>query len=153
MRMIAAVLLLAGLALPAGGPIGFHYWPTSQLHSFAKTLAPRAGAQKVATESLGAHGNYSFLAIYRSGSGEAEWHENVADIMVFQTGTGTVVVGGEIENPRTTEAHEKRGTGIRGGTEVKVGPGDIVTVPPATPHQVKLEPGTQITYFAAKVTQ
>jgi len=153
MRLIAAVLLLAGFALPAGGPIGFHYWPTSQLHSFAKTLGPRIGSQKVISESLGAHGNYSFLAMYRTASGEAEWHENVADIMVFQTGTGTVVVGGEIENARTTEAHEKRGTGIRGGIETKVGPGDIVTVPKATPHQVKLEPGTQITYFAAKVTQ
>ncbi len=152
MRLIAAVLLAAGFALPAGGPTGFHHWPTAQLHSIAKTLGPRIGTLKVASESLGAHGNYSFLVLYRTASGEAEWHENVADIMVFQTGTGTVVVGGEIEGSHNTQPHEKRGTGIKGGTEVKVGPGDIVTVP-ATPHQVILAPGTQITYFAAKVVE
>jgi len=154
MRLIAAALLLAGLALPAGGPTGFYHWPTSQLHGFAKILAPRAAKLHVATESLGAHGNYTFSGLYRNASGEAEWHQKIADILVFQTGTGTVLVGGEMEKPRDTGAGEKRGAGIRGGTEVKVGPGDIVTVPPATPHQVILRPNEhEITYFAVKVIQ
>jgi mannose-6-phosphate isomerase-like protein (cupin superfamily) len=45
------------------------------------------------------------------------------------------------------------GTAISGGVESKLGAGDIVTIPAKTPHQMKLEPGKQVTYFVVKVTQ
>jgi hypothetical protein len=32
-------------------------------------------------------------------------------------------------------------------------PGDILHIAPKTPHQVMLEPGTQITYFTLKVKE
>jgi mannose-6-phosphate isomerase-like protein (cupin superfamily) len=44
-------------------------------------------------------------------------------------------------------------TAISGGTEVKVGAGDVVTIPAKMPHQMKLDPGKEITYFVVKVTQ
>lgn len=153
MKPIAAVLLMAALARPAGSPPGFHHWTASELNAFSKSLAPKMNAQKVAGQPLGGFGNYSFLMIHREGSGQAEYHETQADVMFFQTGTGTVVYGGKLINPRKTEPHEVRAPSIEGGMEVKVAPGDVLTIPPKTPHQVKLEPGREISYLTVKVTQ
>lgn len=153
MKLIAAVFLMAAFALPAGGPPGFHFWTASELKAFSKSLAPKMSAQKVAGQAVGAFGNYRFLMVHREGSGEAEYHETQADVMFIQTGTGTVVYGGRLVNPRHTEAHEVRASAITGGMEVKVAPGDVLTVPVKTPHQFKLEPGHEITYLAVKVTQ
>jgi hypothetical protein len=65
----------------------------------------------------------------------------------------TVIVGGELVNPRNHSAARKAGLRDPRRHGSQVGPGDIVTVPPATPYQVILEPGHDITYFAAKVVQ
>jgi mannose-6-phosphate isomerase-like protein (cupin superfamily) len=153
MRLIAAALLFAGLALPAGDPPGFHFWSASELKGFSKSLAPKIDAQKIATGNLGAHGNYSFLVAHREGSGEAEYHENQADIFVVETGGGTLVYGGTLVDGKTTAPNEMRAASISGGKERKVGPGDVVTIPAKTPHQMKLAPGTEITYFVVKVRQ
>jgi quercetin dioxygenase-like cupin family protein len=42
---------------------------------------------------------------------------------------------------------------VEGGEKQKMGPGDILHIPPKTPHQMLLEPGTQITYFTLKVKE
>lgn len=153
MRTIATFLLFTALALPAGDPAGFHDWTSSQLKSFSKSLAPKIDAKKVATEQLGAYGNYSFMVAHRQGSGEAEYHETQADIFVVQTGGGTLVYGGSLVDGKTTAPHEMRAPSINGGMEKKLAPGDVVTIPAKTPHQVKLDPGKEITYFVVKVTQ
>jgi quercetin dioxygenase-like cupin family protein len=54
---------------------------------------------------------------------------------------------------KTTALGEVRGPSIDGGVRQKLSPGDIVHVPPKTPHQVLLEPGTQMTYFVLKVKE
>ena len=54
---------------------------------------------------------------------------------------------------KTTAPGETRGPAIKGGTEVKLGPGDILHIPAKVPHQMKLDPGKQVTYFVTKVVQ
>jgi mannose-6-phosphate isomerase-like protein (cupin superfamily) len=83
----------------------------------------------------------------------AEWHEKQADIMVISAGEVTMVYGGTMVDAKTTAAGEKRGPSISGGTEVKLGPGDMLHIPAAVPHQMKLDPGKQVTYFVVKVVQ
>jgi mannose-6-phosphate isomerase-like protein (cupin superfamily) len=152
-KPIVCALLFAGLALPAGDPQGFLMWKASELKGFAKSLSPKINAQKVATQQLGAAGNYSFLMAHREGSGEAEYHENQADVMVIETGEGTLVYGGKMVDAKTTAPNEMRGPSISGGMEKKVAAGDVVTIPAKLPHQMKLDPGKEITYFVVKVTQ
>jgi mannose-6-phosphate isomerase-like protein (cupin superfamily) len=153
-RLVAAALLFAGLALPAGDPTGFQMWTSSELQGFSKSLAPKINAQKLATQQLGGQGNYSFLMVHRQGDGEAEFHATQADIFTVQDGHATLVYGGKMVDAKTTAPNEMRGPSISGGQEKRLGPGDVVAIPAKTPHQVKLAPGAkEFTYFVVKVTQ
>ena len=152
-KPLSLVLILAGSALPAGDPQGFYFWPASSLKGFAKSLAPKINDQKIATQQLGAMGNYSFLIAHREGSGQAEWHGKQADIMVVESGQATLVYGGSLVDGKTTAPDEMRGTSINGGMEKKLGPGDVITIPIQTPHQLKVDRGKETTYLTVKVTQ
>jgi len=152
LRLIGTAVLFAALALPAGDPPGVLMWKAAELKAFTKSLSPKIDALKVATQQLGGHANYSFLMAHREGTGQAEWHDTQADVMVIESGQGTLVVGGEMVDGKTTAPNEKRGSWISGGVEKKVGPGDIVTVPVKTAHQMKVDPGKEITYFVVKIT-
>jgi len=133
------------------GDSGFFVWTASELKGFSKSLAPKINAQKVATEQLAAVGNYSFMVAHRQGPGEAEYHENQADIFFVQSGGGTLVYGGSMAGGRTIAPHEMRGPSITGGMEKKIAAGDVVTIPAKMPHQLKVY--KEITYFVVKVTQ
>jgi mannose-6-phosphate isomerase-like protein (cupin superfamily) len=153
LKLAITALLFTGWASPAGDPPGFLFWKSTELKMQSKTLRPKINEMKIATQSLGGHGNYSFLLAHREGSGEAELHEKQADIFFVQTGEATLVYGGEMESAKTTAPNEMRAPSIKGGMEKKLAPGDVVTIPVKIPHQLKLDPGKEITYFVVKVTQ
>jgi mannose-6-phosphate isomerase-like protein (cupin superfamily) len=153
MRLLTAALLFASLALPAGDPTGFQFWPASELKGFSKSLSPKIDAQKVATQQLGGFGNYSFMVAHREGSGQAEYHATQADIFFVQSGSATLVYAGSLVDGKTTAPNEMRAASISGGLEKKISAGDVVTIPPKVAHQVKLDPGKEFTYFVVKVTQ
>jgi len=152
-KPLSLVLLCAGLALPAGDPPGFHFWSSSELKGFSKSLAPKINDQKIATEQIATVGNYLFLMAHREGPGQAEWHGKQADIMVVQTGQATLIYGGSLVDGKTTAPDEMRAASIRGGLQKKLAPGDVVTIPVKTPHQLILEPGKEFTYLTIKVTE
>jgi mannose-6-phosphate isomerase-like protein (cupin superfamily) len=151
MRLIATFLLFAAFALPAGDPAGFHSWTAAELKGFSKSLAPKINAQKSASQQLAAVGNYSFMVGHREGTGEAEYHENQADIFVVQTGDATLVYGGSLVDGKSTGQHEMRAPSISGGMEKKLSAGDVVTIPAKMPHQLKVD--REFTYFVVKVAQ
>lgn len=151
MKIIAAAVLTAALALPAGDPAGFHVWTPVELKGYAKSLAPKVNDKHVASEVLARMDGYHFEVAHREGSGEGEWHEKEADIFVVQSGEATLVYGGELVDARTTAPGQQRSASIRGGMERKLSPGDVVTIPVKVPHQMKLSPGKEITYFVVKV--
>jgi mannose-6-phosphate isomerase-like protein (cupin superfamily) len=153
MKLIAIALLAAGFALPAGDPQGLYIWKAADLKAFTKNLAPKINDRKVATQDIAKNGNYRFMVAHREGSGEAEYHALDADIFVVQSGTATLVYGGEMVDAKDSAANEKRGPSIKGGVEKTLAAGDIVTIPAKVPHQVKLAPGKEFTYFVVKVTQ
>jgi len=153
MKLIAITLLAAGFALPAGDPAGFTIWKATDLKAFSKNLAPKINEKKVATQDLTKFGNYRFMVAHREGSGEAEWHAVDADIFFVESGTATLVYGGEMVDAKDSGANEKRGPSIKGGMEKALAAGDVVTIPAKLPHQLKLAPGKEFTYFVVKVTQ
>ena len=139
--------------MPAGDPQGLYVWKAAELKAFSKNLAPKVNDKKVATQDIAKNGNYRFMVAHREASGEAEYHALDADIFVVQSGMGTLVYGGEIVDAKTTAPNEMRGPSIKGGMEKPLAAGDIVTIPAKLPHQVKLAPGKEFTYFVVKVTQ
>lgn len=149
--LIAALALSAVVAQAAPGTV--RVWKAAELTDRGKALAQKLDAQKVASEIIATDGNRTFMVAHREGSGLAEWHEKQADIMMISVGAVTMVYGGSIVDGKTTAPGEIRGGSIKGGTEVKLGPGDVLHIPAQVPHQMKLDPGTEVTYFVAKVVQ
>jgi mannose-6-phosphate isomerase-like protein (cupin superfamily) len=153
MRLILTALLFAGFAASAGDPAGFSLWKAADLKAFATSLGAKMGPSKTASQPLTTVGNYAFSVSHREGSGGVECHLTQADIFVIQSGEASITVGGTLVDGKNRSATEMTATAISGGTEVKVSAGDIVTIPAKMPHQMKLEPGKEITYFVVKVTQ
>jgi len=148
---VPVVLVLAGGVLPAAEPPGTVVWKSAELKDFAKTLAPKMNAGKVATERLATFGNHFAMVAHREGDGEAELHETQADIFVVQSGQATLVVGGEVVSPKTTAPNEVRGPSIKGGQNHPLAAGDIVHIPAKVPHQLLIAAGGEFTYFVVKV--
>jgi mannose-6-phosphate isomerase-like protein (cupin superfamily) len=154
MKLFMTALLFAALALPAGDPAGFQMWTSAQLKGYAKNLAPKIDPKtKVSSETLLKHENYLFMVGHREGPGEAEWHETQADVFVVQSGSATLVYGGSVVDGKTTAPGEIRGPSINGGAEKKLAAGDVVTIPAKMPHQLKLDPGKEFTYFVVKIAK
>jgi mannose-6-phosphate isomerase-like protein (cupin superfamily) len=143
-------LLLATTAI-AALPAGYDHWTSVQFAARAKTLPAKMSSVKVATSALGGWGNHSMSLVHREGTGQAEFHETQSDIMVIQSGDGSIVIGGTIPDGKHTTAHEIRGSKINGGETQALHPGDVLHISPRTPHQIVLEPGHKIDYLAVKV--
>ena len=152
MRALAAVLAVMAFAAQ-GGAGGVHVWRSTDIAAKGTALAQKLDAQKVASEVIATEGNRTFMIAHREGSGLAEWHEKQADVMFISAGQVTMVYGGTIVEAKTTAPGEMRGPSIQGGTEARLGPGDVLHIPAKVAHQMKLAPGAKVTYFVTKVTE
>ena len=146
---ILAMMLLAG----QNGADGVHVWRSADITAKASELAKKLDAQKVASEVIATEGNRTFMIAHREGSGLAEWHEKQADVMFISSGRVTMVYGGTVVDAKTTAPGEMRGPSIKGGTEARLGPGDVLHIPAKVAHQMILAPGTKVTYFVTKVVE
>jgi mannose-6-phosphate isomerase-like protein (cupin superfamily) len=144
-------VLLVGIVAQTAS--GVQVWKASDIQQRGTALSRKLDANKVASETIATAGNRTFMVAHREGSGQAEWHETQADVMTISSGEATMVYGGTIVDGKTTAPGEIRGPAITGGTEVRLGPGDVLHIPAKTPHQMKLDPGKQVTYFVTKVVE
>jgi mannose-6-phosphate isomerase-like protein (cupin superfamily) len=150
---VLATFLACIAVLAQASPRPVRVWTSTEILAKGKALGQKLDAQKVASEVVATEGNRTFMVAHREGSGQAEWHEKQADVMTISAGEVTMVYGGTIVDGRTTAPGEMRGSAITGGTEVKLGPGDVLHIPARVPHQMKLDPGKQVTYFVTKVVE
>jgi uncharacterized RmlC-like cupin family protein len=154
MRLVVTIFAVAAFAVQSpSGASGVHVWKAADITAKGKSLAQKLDAQKVASEVIATEGNRRFMVAHREGSGLAEWHEKEADVMFISAGNVTMVYGGTIDDSKTTAPGEMRGPSIRGGTEVSLGPGDVLHIPAKIPHQMKLASGAQVTYYVTKVVE
>ena len=83
-----------------------------------------------------------------------EEHSSITEIYYIVSGNGTFETGGTIENQKVDPANVRVGPGFTGtavhnGKTREVGPGDIVIIPPNTPHRfttIKTEKLVYITF-------
>ena len=143
-----AVLLAPAVLLIAAEPAGFKHWTAAELKGFDQKLS---NGKNVNTQRLADFDKHYTMVAHREGNGEAEWHEHEADFLIAQSGTATLIVGGEMPGSKTTAPGEMRGPSIQGGVRQTLSAGDIVHIPARTPHQMLLDPGARFTYFVIKV--
>lgn len=134
-----AAMLLGGAMAVAQDAGGITVWPRGM---------PPGGIKQRAD-----FGDHLLEISHREVDGRVEVHQTKADVMVIQTGTATLVTGGEVLDPVSTGPNEIQGSSIKGGVKHQVGPGDIIEIPAGVPHQFFVAPGTQITYLVVKVVK
>jgi hypothetical protein len=136
-RRTTLVLVAALLVVPAfaADPSGFALWKSAELKQRDEALSKKVGPDHSARETLADYSDHRFRMLYRDADGFPEQHDNVIDVVIVQSGEGTLVVGGKMINPEGGGgAGEYLGTSIEGGERHPLGPGDIVHIPAKIPH-------------------
>ena len=156
MRPLLATIFISILAtqfVKAGDPPGFGMWKLSDLKEHEKALDQKIGPDRSARETLGDYGNHRIRLIHRVSTGAPEFHSIFVDLWIVESGQGTLVVGGTLADakPLTGADGETRGemtgTSVNGGERHEVSAGDVIHIPPKTPHQILLAKGEEITYL------
>jgi mannose-6-phosphate isomerase-like protein (cupin superfamily) len=104
-------------------------------------------------ETLQRYPYHYTMLIVRNKDGEAELHQNLADVFIVTAGKATLWTGGSMQNSRNTDPGEQRGSGLIRATSISLKTGDIVHIPANVPHQLRISPGASFTYFVVKVSQ
>src|SRR5262245_28910696 len=100
---------------------------------------------------------HSFIMVHRAPLATAataptiEIHEGATDIYYIVGGSGTVVVGGDVENRRVVRPGEYGGTLKGGGKAFKLKTGDILNIPPSMVHATIPDSPEGMTYVLMKV--
>jgi mannose-6-phosphate isomerase-like protein (cupin superfamily) len=98
---------------------------------------------------------WNFLNRHMGANGQppgVEFHEGNTDIYFIVAGSGTLLTGGEIVDKESIPGRpgEYRGPSIRNGRAYSVKAGDVINMPPSTPHQSLPDPGG-FSYILVKV--
>jgi mannose-6-phosphate isomerase-like protein (cupin superfamily) len=164
-RWIGSMMLLSLGMVTALGQVSFAQesgaaaaltpdtYSPDELMAMEKTLAAKADAAGLATETVKKYSTDYTLLAFRSQSGKAELHDKFADFYVVIDGSATLVSGGTIANAKTTAPGEVRGDSVQDGKETKLKKGDIVHIPANIPHQLVLAKGDTFKYFVIKVQE
>ena len=106
-----------------------------------------------ASEVLKEYPQHCAMLSFRSRSGEAEVHEQWADLFLVLAGTATLVTGGAVAEARTIAPGETRGAAIEDGNAQTLRAGEIAHIPAGTPHQMLLTGENTITCLVLKVRE
>lgn len=162
-RMIVVTLLMSlvgfvGAQVASGGdPAGFGIWTPSDFKEHEKALDSNIRPDHSARETLGDYGNHRVRFIHRVGTGAPEFHTYFVDLWIVESGRGTLVVGGTLVNPKPLNGNDPEargdmtGSSIKGGERHEVSLGDVIHIPPKTPHQILVRKGEKITYLRVAI--
>ncbi len=92
---------------------------------------------------------YKVHASRRTAGGQVEVHEHETDVVYVLEGTATLVTGGTLVGAKTVSPGEIRANDVQGGETRKLAKGDVVIIPPNTPHWFK-EVSDPFLYYVVK---
>jgi len=153
-RILSRLLLLAVLSAPviAAETPGFSLWKASELQQRIATLSKSVGADHSSRETLADYGDHRFRLLYRDADGNPEQHDRIVDIVMVQSGEGTLVLGGKMLGLRAgSGAGEYVGTSLEGGERHPLGPGDVLQIPARVPHAFLVPRGKHVAYVLLKI--
>ena len=133
------------------GHEGFALWKAAELKRRDAALSQKIGADHSARETLADYTNHRFRLLRRDGDGFPEQHDNIVDVVIVQSGEGTLVLGGEMLGKKAASAAgEYVGTSLSGGERHLLGAGDVMHIPSKIPHAFLVPPGKHLTYVLVK---
>jgi mannose-6-phosphate isomerase-like protein (cupin superfamily) len=108
----------------------------------AKAKAARKPDQPMAPpQPVVRGGGYRALVEYRVAPTPPQTHDKEGELFVVVDGSGTLVLGGTLDNAERINADNSRGTGITGGVAHPIAKGDFIFAPAGTAHHfVKIGP-------------
>ena len=131
-----------------------------------KTASERISDQAIRVVSINGEYNVSVGVVHRSKVSGAQAgggieHSQITEIYHIIEGNATLVTGGSMDNlsefppdsPVVTVLNgpSTRGGPIQNGVSRKIGPGDVVIIPPNTPHWFSEITSNQIVYLVVRV--
>jgi len=173
----ASVLSLAGRfwAQPQSTPPTTQHMPrgtatvvsNSEIQSLVqKTAADRISDQAIRVVSINGEYNVGVGVVHRAKTSGAQAgggieHSQITEIYHVIEGNATLVTGGSMDNTSEFPADHPvvtilngpstRGSPIQNGVTRKIGPGDVVIIPPNTPHWFSEITSDQIVYLVVRV--
>ena len=136
--------------------------------TLAKTASAAVSDQAIRVVSINDEYNVGVGVVHRSKTGpgqkgnpNAVEHSQITEVYHFIRGNGTLVTGGAIDNAREVAADSNAvkvlngpstsGGVVQGGVSRKVGPGDVVIIPPNTPHWFSEITSDEIVYLVVRI--
>jgi len=153
MKVVLRCLAAGIVVVPvfAADPAGFALWRSAELKQRDEALSKKVGPDHSARETLADYGDHRFRLLYRDADGVPEQHDAIVDVVMVQSGEGTLLLGGRMINPKASSgAGEYLGTGIEGGERHALSAGDVVHIPAKIPHSFLVPKGKHITYVLVK---
>jgi mannose-6-phosphate isomerase-like protein (cupin superfamily) len=152
-RVLLAALLLpsAAFAQPTGDPTGFASAADvkAQVESMRRAMKPGQGFM---WKPL-VRGSDAVAALeYWKKSGKPVVHPDQAEYVIVIAGNGTMVSGGRLIDPVTTNPTLIEGSRIEAGTTRSLRPGDVFLIPAGTPHWFGIS-GDRLVLLGTKITQ
>ncbi|MBA2590244.1 MAG: hypothetical protein H0U98_16650 [Alphaproteobacteria bacterium] len=145
MRALFTTLLIGG-AILATGVMAEDYMVVPKASQKFKAGPGNFYSQDLLLNHKNAQANITL----RDKSGQAEVHAAWEDHIFILDGECILMLGGTVENPKSTGPGETRGDNAKGGKAFMVHAGDYIYVPVNTPHQMILAAGKSVKYAVVK---
>jgi mannose-6-phosphate isomerase-like protein (cupin superfamily) len=116
-----------------------------------KAKADRKGDAPVTAEPILLLAPYRAQLEYRPVGAGAAVHTQDAELMVVLQGAGNIITGGTLVDGKQVNAYNMNGPSIAGGQDHNVVKGDMILIPPNTPHQVTPSGGAPIVLMTMHV--
>jgi mannose-6-phosphate isomerase-like protein (cupin superfamily) len=134
--------------------LGLDHWTAAVLLERAAYLHKLAKhGDGSASETLKEYPRHCAMLSFRNRDGEAEAHENFADVFYVLEGRATLVTGGTVAGARLIQPGETRGSSIEGGARQELRAGDVAHVPAGLPHQMLVAGEQTVTCLVLKVQE
>src|SRR5436305_968703 len=96
-KLLAGVILgaaIVAVARVAAEPSAYGQWGVAELRSREAALSKHVAADHSSRETLADYGDHRFRLLYRDADGLPEQHDHIVDLVIVQSGEGTLQLGG-----------------------------------------------------------
>jgi mannose-6-phosphate isomerase-like protein (cupin superfamily) len=129
----------------------FNFWSAADLVASQTKLKSKMDQYKNAVDVLARTDSYEIMMNHKEGTALSEIHMHLAEFQIIRNGEGAMMLGGNVVNATTTGPNEVRGTALDGAIRQPLAAGDLLYIPPKTPHHTIVDTGKSQDKLIVKV--